>query len=128
MGSDSATPLLECQRVRSGELACRQSESGVAASFAEAHCALPPHSKVPSLVTPLAKWTLGGIVQGWKGASARAINLRLGRTGRLWQPEPYDHVVRSEEQLAHYRRYIAENPIKARLREGEYALSKQPAK
>ena len=77
-----------------------------------------------ALVSPLAKWTLGCIVQGWKGGSARAINLRLGQTGRLWQPEPYDHIVRSEEQLQHYRRYIAENPIKARLQEGEYALSK----
>lgn len=77
-----------------------------------------------ALVTPLAKWKLGSIVQGWKGASARAINLRLGRTGRLWQPEPYDHIVRSEEQMEHYRHYIAENPNKARLREGEYAVSK----
>ena len=77
-----------------------------------------------ALVTPLAKWKLGTIVQGWKGASARVINLRLGKTGRLWQSEPYDHIVRSEEQMEHYRRYIAENPIKARLPEGEYALSK----
>lgn len=76
-----------------------------------------------ALVTPLAKWRLGAILQSWKGASARAINAQLGRTGRLWQPEPYDHIVRSEEQLDHYRCYIAENPIKARLREGEYALS-----
>lgn len=76
-----------------------------------------------ALVTPLAERKLGEIVQSWKGASARAINVRSGRTGRLWQPEPYDHIVRSEEQMEHYRRYIAENPIKARLREGEYALS-----
>ena len=83
---------------------------------------MPNH--LHALVTPLAQWTLGAIVQGWKGGSARAINLRLGKTGRLWQAEPYDHIVRSEEQMEHYRRYIAENPIKARLREGEYALSK----
>ena len=77
-----------------------------------------------ALVTPLAGWTLGSVVKGWKGASARAINVKLGRTGQLWQPEPYDHIVRSEEQMEHYRRYVAENPIKARLREGEYACSK----
>ena len=77
-----------------------------------------------ALVTPLAGWTLGRVVKGWKGATSRAINLKLGRTGQLWQAEPYDHIVRSEAQLEHYRRYIAENPIKARLREGEYALSK----
>ena len=88
----------------------------------DAWAVMPNHFH--ALVTPLARWTLGSVVQGWKGASARAINLQLGTTGRLWQPEPYDHIVRSEEQMAHYRRYIAENPIKARLREGEYALSK----
>ena len=77
-----------------------------------------------ALVTPLAACELGTILQGWKGASARAINLRLCRTGALWQSEIFDHIVRSEEQMEHYRRYIAENPIKARLQDGEYALSK----
>ncbi len=76
-----------------------------------------------ALVTPLVAWTLGSIVKSWKGATARAINLKLGRAGQLWQAEPYDHIVRSEAQVEHYRRYIAENPLKARLREGEYALS-----
>ncbi|HEX7261698.1 MAG TPA: OB-fold nucleic acid binding domain-containing protein, partial [Luteolibacter sp.] len=47
-----------------------------------------------------------------QGASARAINQNLGRTGSLWQAETFDHIVRSEAQLDHYRRYIAENPCK----------------
>ncbi|MFM2142847.1 MAG: hypothetical protein RLZZ476_1391, partial [Verrucomicrobiota bacterium] len=53
-----------------------------------------------------------------------------GRSGPLWQKEPYDHIVRSEAQFQHYRRYIAENPIKAGLEPHEYAvgLGKQPFK
>jgi hypothetical protein len=33
----------------------------------------------------------------------------------IWQAESYDHIVRSLEQLHAYRRYIAENPTKARI-------------
>ncbi|HEX7260401.1 MAG TPA: transposase [Luteolibacter sp.] len=71
-----------------------------------------------ALVEPLEKHTLGSILQRWKGASARAINQNLGRTGSLWQAETFDHIVRSEAQLDHYRRYIAENPCKAGLKAG----------
>jgi len=38
--------------------------------------------------------------------------------GILWQREPFDHIVRSEAQLKHFRKYIAENPQKGGLREG----------
>jgi hypothetical protein len=32
--------------------------------------------------------------------------------------EFFDHIVRSESQLEHYRRYIADNPNKAGLKRG----------
>jgi hypothetical protein len=38
----------------------------------------------------------------------------------FWQLEHFDHLVRSAEQFEHYRRYIAENPQKAKLTEGMY--------
>ena len=57
---------------------------------------------------------------GWMRFSARQINQLLGRTGALWFPEPFDHLVRSEKQLSYLRRYIRENPIKAGIREGSY--------
>jgi REP element-mobilizing transposase RayT len=66
--------------------------------------------------------TLGDVLQSWKGGSAFEINRLLGRSGPLWQKEPYDHIVRSEAQFHHYRRYIAENPIKAGLQPHEYAV------
>lgn len=77
---------------------------------------MPNHIHV--LVEPLEKHTLGSILQRWKGASARMINQTLGRSGSLWQAETFDHIVRSEAQLDHYRRYIAGNPGKAGLTDG----------
>lgn len=66
--------------------------------------------------------TLGEVLQNWKGGSAFGINRLLGRGGPLWQKETYDHIVRFETQFRHYRRYIAENPVKARLRPHFYSV------
>ena len=82
----------------------------------DAWCIMPNH--LHALVQPLEKVTLGEIVRYWKGGSGFDINRVLSRRGRLWQPEPFDHIVRSEEQLEHFRRYIAANPEKAGLCEG----------
>ena len=66
--------------------------------------------------------SLGAILKQLKGGSARAINRMLGREGSLWQAEPYDHIVRSAAQFQHYRRYIAQNPVLARLRADDYSV------
>ncbi|MEQ8209330.1 MAG: transposase [Lacipirellulaceae bacterium] len=65
--------------------------------------------------TSLAKQT-----RSWLQYSAREVNQRLGRQGKFWQSEPFDHLIRSEEQFHYLRRYIAENPEKAGLGVGEY--------
>lgn len=82
----------------------------------DAWVVMPNHFHV--LIEPAEKQTLGEIVRHWKGGSAFDINRRLKRQGSLWQQEPFDHIVRSEAQLRHFRRYVAENPKKARLRSG----------
>jgi putative transposase len=56
----------------------------------------------------------------WKKYTATEINRALGRHGRFWQEESFDHLVRSPEQFEYLRRYIAENPRKAGLQNGEY--------
>jgi putative transposase len=56
----------------------------------------------------------------WKHYTARRINLQLGTTGRFWQQDGFDHLVRSIEHFAAFRRYIADNPKKAKLQPGEY--------
>ncbi len=56
----------------------------------------------------------------WMRFSARKINSRINRTGELWYEEPFDHLVRSESQLSYLRDYIAANPLKANLTEGDF--------
>jgi REP element-mobilizing transposase RayT len=87
----------------------------------DAWVVMPNH--VHALVCPLSEHTLDGVLHSWKSYTAHAINKLLARSGQFWQHESYDHIVRSEAQLEHYRRYIRENPIKAKLREGDYMIS-----
>jgi len=59
-------------------------------------------------------------LESWLHFSATQINRRLGQSGRFWQSEPFDHLVRSAEQFEYLQRYIRENPAKARLRAKEF--------
>ncbi|MEX2139875.1 MAG: transposase [Pirellulales bacterium] len=56
----------------------------------------------------------------WKHYTATRINRALGRRGRFWQQDGFDHLIRSPEQFAALRQYIADNPQLARLRAGEF--------
>ena len=75
---------------------------------------MPNH--VHLLMTPTHGQQLETIPKSIKGASAVECNRHLGRSGAFWQADSYDHIVRSLEQLAYYRRYIADNPAKASTR------------
>jgi len=50
-----------------------------------------------------------------KGSTSRSINLHLGRTGKLWATESYDHYARDEAEVLRIREYIILNPVKAGL-------------
>ncbi|MEX2140336.1 MAG: transposase [Pirellulales bacterium] len=64
--------------------------------------------------------------ESWKHYTAVKTNRALGRNGRFWQQDGFDHLVRTVQQFEYYRQYIADNPRRARLGEGEYIhLSKQ---
>jgi putative transposase len=56
----------------------------------------------------------------WKRFTALELNRQLSRRGMFWQVEQFDHLVRSLEQFEYLRKYIAENPKKARLKPGSY--------
>lgn len=47
--------------------------------------------------------------------SALECNRILGKTGKFWQHEPYDHVIRDEAELEPIVQYIENNPVKAGL-------------
>jgi REP element-mobilizing transposase RayT len=59
--------------------------------------------------------SLAEIMNAIKGASAHKINRALGRRGRVWQPESFDHVVRSSEGLDAKIQYVLENPVRRGL-------------
>ncbi len=50
-----------------------------------------------------------------KSESAHRINKALGRGGRVWQDESFDHVLRGDESLRKKALYILENPVRAGL-------------
>ena len=56
----------------------------------------------------------------WLHFTAHEINKKLGRKGKFWQQEPFDHLVRSPEQYEYLRDYIRDNPKKAGLKTGEF--------
>jgi len=56
------------------------------------------------------------LLQSLKGATARAANQVLGRSGEtFWQAESYDHWVRDEREMERIAAYIEGNPVKAGL-------------
>ncbi len=80
---------------------------------------MPDH--VHMILTPLVDYeameivSLAKIMNAIKGASAHKINKALGRRGRWWQPESFDHVLRSSENVDAKIQYLLENPVRAGL-------------
>ena len=80
---------------------------------------MPDH--VHLVFTPLVNpaeseiYSLAEIMGAIKGASAQLINCALGRTGRVWQTESFDRVLRSSESLDAKIAYILENPVRKGL-------------
>jgi REP element-mobilizing transposase RayT len=64
---------------------------------------------------PEEYYGLSTIMHSLKRHTAQEANKVLGRNGRFWQPESYDHVVRDEAELLRIRRYVLGNPVKAGL-------------
>jgi REP element-mobilizing transposase RayT len=80
---------------------------------------MPDH--VHMIFTPLIDYeamevcSLAESMEAIKGASAHKINKSLGRKGRVWQPESFDHVVRTSEGLDAKIQYLLENPVRRGL-------------
>jgi REP element-mobilizing transposase RayT len=74
---------------------------------------MPSH--VHGVVTPNADHTLSDILHSWKSFSAHEINRELKRTGKIWEKESFDHLVRDERAFEQFARYTEENPVVAGL-------------
>jgi len=55
------------------------------------------------------------LVDAWKGFTAKQANKLLGRQGRFWQEGYWDTYMRDAEHELKARRYIEDNPAKAKL-------------
>ena len=75
-----------------------------------AWCIMPNHVHV--IVEPVAGFQLSEIIHSWKSFSAHQINKILNRQGKLWQHEPYDHIIRSETEYWEQIEYVWNNPVK----------------
>ena len=63
------------------------------------------------------KRTLSQFVGKWKEWTAKYCHRRLGFTTPLWQPEFFDHVLRSSESYEEKWEYVRNNPVRAGLAE-----------
>ena len=66
--------------------------------------------------------SLSKVINRLKGVSAFRINKLLGRRGKFWQENYFDHAIRKDEDLKSIARYIVANPLRAELAQeiGEY--------
>jgi predicted solute-binding protein/REP element-mobilizing transposase RayT len=87
----------------------------------DAFVVMPNHVHV--VIKPLIGFHLFDIVRSWKTYTARQINKLLGRSGAVWMQESFDRIIRDWDALVRCRAYVAKNPTKARLRNGEFILS-----
>lgn len=68
---------------------------------------------------------LSELIKAWKGTSSRGAGRVLGRRMSdepFWQKDYFDRLVRDEEHFWNCARYIRRNPLKAKLRVGDYTL------
>lgn len=81
---------------------CSTEESAVGAGLA-----------LPDLGAESSAPTLVDVVRAFKSVSAIEVNRMLGRSGQpLWQRSYYDRIIRDDEELRRYRRYVADNPLR----------------
>ena len=60
-------------------------------------------------------FSLARITKAIKGTSAHLINQRLSVSGRVWQEESFDRVLRVSEKLDEKIAYILDNPMRKGL-------------
>ena len=61
------------------------------------------------------KTTLSKMIGSWKQWTAKEICPLLGITAPLWQPEFFDHLIRSDESYSEKWAYVRHNPVRAGL-------------
>ncbi|MCY3776831.1 MAG: transposase [Candidatus Aminicenantes bacterium] len=81
---------------------------------------MPNHVHV--LFRPLGSHAIPKIVKSWKWFTARKINKKIGTSGRFWQEDYWDRLIRHPLHFSKCVEYIRENPTKAGLSDGQFLL------
>ncbi|MBV8452052.1 MAG: transposase [Deltaproteobacteria bacterium] len=79
----------------------------------DAAVVMPDH--VHAIFRVIEPYTLSQVLQHIKGRSSRQINQILGRQGRVWLVESFDHIIRHAHELEEKIEYIRQNPAKQGL-------------
>jgi REP element-mobilizing transposase RayT len=83
-----------------------------------AWCIMPNHVHV--IVEAMPENDLSKIIHSWKSYTAHRANNILGLTGAFWQPDAYNHIIRSRKEYHFQIQYTWENPEKARLQNWQW--------
>src|SRR5262249_7107780 len=67
------------------------------------------------LVVDVWNVPLAWLINRWKGGASRQANQKLNRTGKFWDRDYYDTVIRDSQHLMTAIRYTEQNPNKALL-------------
>jgi putative transposase len=81
---------------------------------------MPNH--VHALFTLLGGHHLEDLLHSWKSFTANKIHGVTGERDQLWQRDYFDRLIRDNTHFQNCVRYIRKNPMKAKLRPGEYLL------
>jgi putative transposase len=65
---------------------------------------------VHAIVTPAIDFALEQIVGSWKSHTTFMLQRETGRSGRVWQNEYYDRIIRGEAELIEKIQYVLGNP------------------
>ena len=86
------------------------------------HSAVVMPNHVHALVSLGAEGRLEDLVKSWKGVSARRINVILNRSGKVWQKNYLDRMIRDAEHFFRVARYVRMNPEKGCVADGAFRL------
>ncbi|MGJ8635119.1 MAG: transposase [Luteolibacter sp.] len=119
MDKGQGSCVLRKERVRA---VCRESFGSGDGERYEMHSWVVMPNHVHLLFSMAEGESLEKVVGGWKKFTARRINELLGVEGALWQRDYFDTMIRDWEHMYRAARYVRRNPVKAKLREGEFDL------
>ena len=72
------------------------------------------------VVIPNTGEILEEIMHSWKSYTANRLQRQFGRSGKIWQNEYFDRLIRTETELKEKLEYMRQNPMKRWPGNGEY--------